>query len=147
MDANVARNLASRSHAGQFSRFREPLFEHVERVAQAVPAEARALAYLHDVLERRDTFADELRTRGVTDAEYAILQLLTRRRGETYEAYVMRIARARGCKGRLARIVKLADLEDHLRHARIPSRAPNYAWARSQIAAAISRCRWSTLAA
>jgi hypothetical protein len=31
--------------------------------------------------------------------------------------------------GRLARRVKLADLDDHLAHATIPGDAPPYAWA------------------
>jgi hypothetical protein len=37
--------------------------------------------------------------------------------------------------GRLARIVKLADLGDHLAHATLPSDAPTYAWARKHLLA------------
>ena len=133
VDANVACGLARRSHAGQLNRFGEPIVDHLERVALAVPVEARTLAYLHDVLERASTTVEELRTNGVTEAEYAVLQLLTHRPDETYEAYVLRIARARGRDGRLARVVKLADLDDHLSHAQIPPQAPNYACARRQI--------------
>ena len=53
--------------------------------------------------------------------------------------YIRRIADAPGPAGRLARIVKLADLEDHLAHPAIPSDAPPYAWARKQLLSARDR--------
>ena len=46
-----------------------------------------------------------------------------------------RTAEAPGAAGRLARIVKIADLDDHLAHATIPSDAPPYAWARKHLLA------------
>lgn len=118
--------------------------EHVERVAGAVPANLRGIAYLHDVLERTDRAVEELRELALTDTELAILALLTRRPPETYRAFVMRIARADGHSGRIARAIKLADLDDHLRH-RPFKRAPAYAWARDQIVAA-QLARWETRA-
>jgi hypothetical protein len=51
---------------------------------------------------------------------------------------VRRIAEAPGPAGRLARIVKLADLDDHLAHASIPPDAPPYAWARKHLLATAS---------
>lgn len=145
MEAVIARSFARRSHAGQRSRFGERMTDHVERVARSLPEEARALGYLHDVLERAPTTGTELRANGVTDIEYAVLKLLTHRPGETYAAYVERIAGARGAAGRLARMVKRADLDDHLGHSRIPLGAPDYQWARTQIVAAQRRRRegWS----
>ena len=67
------------------------------------------------------------------------LELLTHAAGEPYEVYIRRIADARGPAGALARIVKLADLEDHLAHAAIPSDAPPYTWARTQLLSARDR--------
>lgn len=77
---------------------------------------------------------EELRELGLNGIELAVLSLLTRRPDETYKAYVMRIARADGTPGRIARTVKLADLDDHLRQRRV-QRSPDYAWARERMLA------------
>ncbi len=138
MNTGLARNAAHQSHAGQRDRFGELMIDHVERVASALPEEVRALGYVHDVLERTQTKVNELRAIGMTDAECGALELLTRRPHESYTAHVQRIAGAGGDSGRLARMVKLADLDDHLRHQTIPPDAPNYEWARCHIVAAAS---------
>ena len=132
MDLQTARTVARRLHAGQLTRSGAPLIEHVERVARAVPKDARALAYLHDVLERSARGANVLRASGLTRPEYNVLNVLTRKPGETYVDYVDRIARARGAAGRLARMIKRADLNDHLSHRAAPD-APDYRWARRRI--------------
>jgi hypothetical protein len=134
MDAAIARNIAHYSHVGQRTRFNEPLIEHVERVAARVGSDARAVAYLHDVLERTGTPISELRAAGLTDLEADALELLTRAPTEPFEAHALRVAHARGAAGRLARTVKLADLDDHLGHGQIPDGAPAYAWARRHVA-------------
>ena len=113
-----------------------PLIEHLERVAEEVPPEARALAYLHDALERGERAAEELRELGLSDEELTVISLLTRGQGDPYKTYVMRIARARGRSGSLARTIKRADLEDHLHQRRSAAPAPDYGWALDQIAAA-----------
>jgi hypothetical protein len=133
MDARVARNIAQYSHAGQLNRFGESLIEHVERVAAAVSSEARAVAFLHDVLEHSDTMVGELWSAGLTPVELATLHILTRAPGESYEAHTLRIAYASGTEGAIARIVKLADLADHLDHREMPHAAPPYGWARRHV--------------
>ena len=135
VSAELARGVARRIHGGQLTRLGEPVIEHVERVAGAVPAEARALAYLHDVLERADACSEELVELGLSDEERSVLALLTRRPDEPYRAHVMDIARAEGTIGRLARTIKAADLDDHLRQRQVAAGAPSYAWAREKIAA------------
>ena len=130
MDARDARSIAQFSHVGRRNRFGEPVIDHVERVAAAVPPEARAIAFLHDVLEHSDTSVAELRAAGLTLDELEILGLLTRAPNESYEAHTLRVAYARGSGGRIARVVKLADLDDHLGHRDRPDGAPPYAWAR-----------------
>jgi hypothetical protein len=132
VDAATARSIAHSSHAGQRTATGATLDEHVERVAAGVPPEARVVAFLHDVLERTETGRDELVSAGLTDVELAAVELLTRRPGESYELYVLRVAHARGPEGRLARMVKMADLDDHLRFPR-PAGAPHYDWARRHI--------------
>jgi hypothetical protein len=135
VDSSVAQAIAREVHAGQLTRFGEPLIAHVERIARAVPDEARALAYLHDVLERSDLTVNALHGHGLTRAERSALELLTRRADQSYESYILGIVRASGAAGALARNVKLADLDDHLSHP-VTTRAPDYGWARRQIARA-----------
>ena len=139
MDAATARSIARYSHAGQRTPRGTPVIEHVERVAAAVPEEARALAFLHDVLDLTDTGGDELLAHGLTAAESAVLTLLTHAGGESFELYALRVAHAAGPEGRLARAVLLADLEDHLREDAYEIGDPPYAWARQQIASARGR--------
>jgi hypothetical protein len=137
MDTEQARSIAHYSHRYQRDRFDELVVEHLARVAAAVPPEAQATAWLHDVLEGTTVAPAELEE--LTSVELAALELLTRVPSEVYELYVLRIAHAPGEEGRLARAVKLADLEDHLAHKRIPHTAPPYLWARRHILAAQSR--------
>src|SRR4051794_9995636 len=136
MDPSVARNIAHYSYGYQRDRFGELVVEHAARVAAAVPRDAEATAWLHDMLEESTTDPAELRDRGLTGVELATLELLTRVPTEVYELYTLRIAHASGEEGRLARSVKLADLDDHLAHGRIPRSAPPYAWARRHILSA-----------
>jgi hypothetical protein len=133
MDSDIARNIAHYSHVDQRDRCGEPIVEHVERVAASVPEDARAVAFLHDVLERTATSADELREQGLGEVELAALDLLTRPPDEPYELYCLRIAWAHGEAGVLARTVKLADLDDHIARYPQPPDAPPYAWARRHI--------------
>jgi hypothetical protein len=136
MDASAARSFATATHIGQRTRSGELLVEHLRRVAEAVAPGDRATAWLHDTLERSRTTADELRACGITGLERDALELLTRSATASYELYVLRIAHAPGAAGRLARSIKLADLDDHLRRAPLPDDPP-YAWARRHIANAL----------
>jgi hypothetical protein len=147
MDPSVARNIAHYSHTDDRDRFGEPVIEHVERVAAAVPDEARAVAFLHDVLEQTGTSVAELSAEGLTPVEMAALKLLTRGDAETYEAYALRVAWALGPEGELARCVKMADLDDHLNHATMPAGTPPYGWARRHIRVAQERRRGMVQAA
>ena len=101
--------------------------EHVERVGDLVPEAARTVAFLHDVLEQDATCHAEL-----TGLEAGALELLTPAAGESYELHVLRIAAARGPAGRIARTVKLADLDRHIA-ARWVIGDPPYGWARLRI--------------
>jgi hypothetical protein len=139
MDVEHARSIAHHFHGCQRDRFDELVVEHLARVAAAVPEEAQATAWLHDVFERAGAEPDELRSGGLTSVELAALELLTRVPSEVYELYLLRIARAAGEEGRLARCVKRADLDDHLAHDRMPRSAPRYAWARRRIMSAQHR--------
>jgi hypothetical protein len=139
MHCSVARDIAREAHRDQQTRFGDPVVEHLERVAAAVPEDARATAWLHDLFEKSDRSRHELRARGLTGEELDALELLTRRPSEPYMRYAERIAEARGVSGRLARLVKLADLDDHLAHRPAPPGAPPYGRAHRRISRAHAR--------
>jgi hypothetical protein len=129
MDPRVAQQIACTSHVGQRTRFGDSVIEHIEHVANGVAPAARTVAWLHDLFELTPLRREALRAYGLTTVEELTLELLTRAPTEPYEEYISRIACAPGRPGELARTVKLADLEDHLAHARMPPGAPPYAWA------------------
>jgi hypothetical protein len=133
VEPGIAQGIASRQHHGQRNRFGDPVIDHVRRVAAAVPPDARATALLHDLYELCPDADRQLRGKDLTRTEREALELLTHAADETYEVYVCRIVNAPGPAGRLARVVKLADVEDHLAHLSIPADAPPYAWARAQL--------------
>jgi hypothetical protein len=132
VDPDEAHRLACTIHLGGLDRHGRPLIDHVERVAAAVPPDAEVVAYLHDAVEHSGHSMADLEARGLTAAEASALGLLTQLPGESYEAYVLRVAYARGPGADLARTVKLADLDDHLSRPRVPGDPP-YGWARRHV--------------
>jgi hypothetical protein len=120
VEPGIAQGIASRQHEGQRNRFGDPVIDHVQRVGAAVPPDARATALLHDLYELCPTAHRQLRGKDLTRTEREALELLTHDTDEPYAVHVRRIVNAPGPAGRLARIVKLADLEDHLAHLSIP---------------------------
>jgi hypothetical protein len=132
MEIADARALAHQAHIGQRNRHGDLFTEHLERVAASVPPEAMTVAFLHDVIEHSDLTLDELAPHGLTPEERAALVLLTREPDETFEAQSLRIAFDRGPGGRIARMVKLADLDDHISSRKVGG-APPYGWARMHV--------------
>ena len=122
----VAKEIASTYHHNMHDRYGNPYFEHLERVADRVrdmeyemvdeTSEIElyvAAAYLHDVIEDTDINPEEIAELVSTEVLNAVT-LLTRRNKETYADYVGNIKRADGVSGKIARVVKIADLLDHL---------------------------------
>lgn len=117
--SRAAQEFAERVHDGALDRYGAPLLDHVCRVAAAVPREARVVAWLHEVFERTTVSVEQLRAAGVSATQIAAIELLTRDADagtDDYEAHIEHIVQAPGRSGRLARIVKRADLDDRLRH-------------------------------
>jgi (p)ppGpp synthase/HD superfamily hydrolase len=132
MTERAAQTIAKTAHEAQRTSAVGSLLDHVQRVAAAVPEYARATASLHDVVERTDLTIGQLRAQGLSPVEFRAIALLTRTEEDDYRAYVRRIAHASG-QHALARVVKLADLDDHLAHPRAASQStPPYGWARAQ---------------
>jgi hypothetical protein len=127
LSACEAEILARLWHGADTDAEGEPYLTHVARVAAASPADARAVAWLHDALVRTDLREQDLLLAGLSDEQLRALRLLTRHtppgHDEAYLAHVGFIARAAGRAGRMARSVKQADLRDHIAHARrLPDR-------------------------
>ena len=120
MDAAYARSIAVHAHAGDRDPDGAPVLAHVARVVGATPAEAHAIAWLHEVLERGALTEHELLAAGLSSDELRALRLITpptwARSDRAYLGHVELVARAAGSAGRLARTVKAADLGDGCAH-------------------------------
>ncbi len=102
--------LAVDAHRGQLDKAGQPYILHPLRVMLRLESEVeKVVGVLHDFLEDTRYTPEQLRKRGYSDEVLGALDCLTRREGETYEAFVQRIK-----PNPLARRVKLADLADNM---------------------------------
>ena len=128
-----AKEFAAEYHEGMTDKYGNPYMEHLERVADRVremeydfvdeTSEIEmyvATAYLHDIIEDTDIKAQELYKVFSEEVVKAIFRL-TREEGMTYAEYIEKILspRSKGYSpsilaGKIARVVKLADLLDHV---------------------------------
>jgi (p)ppGpp synthase/HD superfamily hydrolase len=108
--------LAVKAHRGSDDPPGEPYIVHPMRVflsvSQADDAHQdeplRCVAILHDVLERGNLTAADLKRKGMPKAVIRAVQLLTHDSDTTYADYVIKLK-----PDRLARAVKIADLLDN----------------------------------
>jgi hypothetical protein len=123
MQIERARLLAERLHADDYEEDGSALLEHIRRVAGQVDADVQVVAWLHEVLEWTAVAEHELLGEGLDGEELRALRLLHRapdaHSDGVYLAHVTLIARAAGRSGRLARRVKVADLQDRCLHPRV----------------------------
>lgn len=110
--------IAAQAHVGQKDRMGAPYILHPLRMMLRLQSEAEMIvAVLHDVVEDcPDWDFDRLRQEGFSEEIIAAVEHVTRRDGESYEAFVDRSA-----QNELARRVKLADLEDNMDIKRLNS--------------------------
>jgi (p)ppGpp synthase/HD superfamily hydrolase len=105
-----ALRIAVRVHAGAGDKAGQPYILHPLRVMLRLTTEVeRVVAILHDVVEDSEVTLDDLRAEGFSDEVVDAIDHVTRREGESYEAFIERIA-----PHPLARRVKIADLEDNM---------------------------------
>ena len=120
MSVGAARFLAERAHEGLVDASGEPSIAHAGRVAAGVPLFARAVGWLHDVVECSGVDESVLIAAGASPDECVALRLLSRGgRGCADDVFLERvrvIACSPGASGRIARAVKRADLLDHISH-------------------------------
>lgn len=138
--------LAAAAHSGQTDKAGADYIEHPARVAgyvrslfPAAPAEAVAVAWLHDVVEDTGVSLEDLTRDGFPPSVVAAVDAITKRSGEAMEDYFARVR-----SHQLAIMVKTADLADNTAPDRVAQLDPQtaerlqrkYALARKLLAAA-----------
>ena len=132
-----AKSLAKEKHEGMTDKYGNPYIEHLERVADRVremeydlvdeTSEIElyvATAYLHDIIEDTTCTTDDLLSWFPEEVVAAIFRL-TRPKATTYAEYIDRIVSTDAAHlaktvatghtaSKIARVVKLADLLDHI---------------------------------
>jgi (p)ppGpp synthase/HD superfamily hydrolase len=111
----IAKQIAIKAHQGQVDKADQPYITHPEFVASQVTGdEAKAIAWLHDVVEDTSVTFDDLRAVGLSEIVIAGVDAITKRDNEDYETYLERVA-----ANPLAKAVKLADLTHNMDTSRL----------------------------
>jgi len=107
--------LATQWHNGQVDKAGKPYILHPLRVMLKVNfIEIKIVAVLHDILEDTECTYQNLKEIGLSNELIEAIYCLTRQKNEDYMDFIKR------CKQNpIARIVKLADLEDNCDLSRI----------------------------
>lgn len=107
--------IASQAHLGQKDKAGAPYIMHPLRVMLKMGTEAEMIAaVLHDLIEDTPWTLQRLRRNGFSTDVLDAIDHLTRRTGETYGQFIVRV------KGNpLAVKIKLADLEDNMDTSRL----------------------------
>lgn len=112
-----ARDFAFKAHGDQTDKQGFPYIDHLRRVKDRVEylgsPEMMAVAYLHDVMEDTPTSPHDLRAAGFSEGVIEAVVFLSHEDDEDYYRYIEDI---RSGPSGAARVVKLADLDDHLSH-------------------------------
>lgn len=99
--------IAEDAHKGQVDKAGVDYIQHPLFVASLVEGElAKTVALLHDVVEDSDWTLEDLRKEGLPEEVVQAVGILTKKRNENYEEYILRVK-----QNPLARQVKLADLK------------------------------------
>ena len=103
----IAYNIAKKAHLGQVDKAGVDYIQHPLTVSSFVEGDdAKAVAYLHDVLEDTTLTSDDLLNQGIPKNVVKSVEILTKDKCISYEEYLTQV------KGNeLAKIVKLADLK------------------------------------
>lgn len=103
--------IATEAHTNQVDKAGAPYILHPLRVmmAMAPDDDHRVAAVLHDVVEDCPSWSlERLRGEGISGTALDAIDAVTRRGGETYDAFISRAA-----KNGIGRLVKIADLRDN----------------------------------
>jgi (p)ppGpp synthase/HD superfamily hydrolase len=112
--------IALQAHRDQTDKGGVPLVLHPLRVMMKMDTdEERIAAVLHDVVEDSYWTLEDLRKVCFSEAILELIDLLSRRKGESYEHFIDRIK-----VNPTAIKIKLADLEDNMDPKRLPGLTP-----------------------
>lgn len=112
---NKAIEIAAIAHKGQIDKAGAPYILHPLRVMLTRDNELEQIcAVLHDVVEDSQITFEDLRKEGFSEIVLEILDCLTKREGESYDAFIGRIL-----NNQTACRVKLADIDDNMNLSRI----------------------------
>jgi hypothetical protein len=108
--------IAASAHVNQVDKGGAPYILHPLRMMMKQTTEpAMIAAVLHDVVEDTPWTLQKLRAEGFSEDVLEAVACLTKRKGEDYADFI-----ARAGVNPIARLVKLADLEDNMDLKRIP---------------------------
>lgn len=107
--------IALDAHRGQTDKSGRPYILHPLRIALSMQHESDFLAaMLHDVIEDSEYTSDDLLRHGFPEEVVQAAICLTHSEDEDYFAYILRIK-----DNKIARNVKMADLQDNLNILRL----------------------------
>jgi (p)ppGpp synthase/HD superfamily hydrolase len=113
-------SIAARAHRGQKDKAGAPYLLHPLRMMLRMETEAAMMAaVLHDVVEDTEWTLERLREAGFSEEVLEAVDCLTHREGESYQQFVERVR-----TNRIARQVKIADLEDNMNVRRMNQLGP-----------------------
>jgi len=118
MEIEKALEITMKAHEGILDKAGVPYVLHPMRVAMSWRVTKKVevvVALLHDVVEDSKVTFSDLEKMGMTEEELEALDCLTRGGMQEYEDYIGMIK-----KNAIARVVKLADLEDNIDIRRLP---------------------------
>lgn len=108
--------IAASAHATQIDKGGAPyVLQPLRMMIKQTSESAMIAAVLHDVVEDTHWTQDALRAEGFPEEVLDAVACLTKRHGEEYADFI-----ARAGANPIARLVKLADLEDNMDLRRIP---------------------------
>ena len=111
----LALHRALKAYGGKVDKAGQPYILHPLRLAARLDDPiSQSVAMLHDVLEDSDATEDDLRNDGFPESVVSVVVALTRREGESYEAFIDRVR-----VHPLARKIKLLDIEDNMNLLRL----------------------------
>ena len=102
--------LATEAHKGQLDRSGVMYILHPLRIMHRMNTETeKIVGVLHDIIEDTPITLQVLKEKGYSQEVIDALDHLTKREGESYDAFIMRCR-----KNPIALKVKIADLEDNM---------------------------------
>lgn len=107
--------IALLAYSGLTDKAGQAYILHPLRVMSKMPDNhSKSAALLHDVLEDTNWTANDLVKVGIPQEVVIAVECLSKQKDQDYETYISRIK-----KNELARVVKLADIEDNINVLRL----------------------------